>query len=137
MNQYRLGVPVKIVGAPGLYSHDSRRWQNHPHLSVSLAYLRDIFEYLNERNIRFYRMSGQLAPYLTHPQLRHFHDQLTKCSTELASIGDSARLYRLRLSLHPAHYIHTAWESRPGTGCTLSKRTGGWHNFVRGNGISK
>lgn len=50
-------------------------------------------------------MSGQLAPYLTHPHMPQFHDQLTECSTELASIGDLARLYRLRLSLHPAHYI--------------------------------
>ena len=61
MTSYRLGVPVKILGAP-LPSHDSRRWQNAPHLSVSLAYLRDIIAYLDRRRIRVYRLAGQLAP---------------------------------------------------------------------------
>ena len=42
----RLGFAVKIVGQPGLKSNDTRRWQNNPHLSVSLAYLRDILVYL-------------------------------------------------------------------------------------------
>ena len=48
MNSYHLGFPVKVIGTP-LRSHDSRRWQNEPHLSVSLAYLRDIFTYLHSR----------------------------------------------------------------------------------------
>jgi UV DNA damage endonuclease len=101
---YRLGIPVKVIGAP-LRSHDSRRWQNQPHLSVSLAYLRDIFAYLDSCDIRFYRLAGQLAPYLTHPTLPAFHKQLTECATDLAMTGDLARHYRLRLSLHPAHYV--------------------------------
>lgn len=101
---YRLGLPVKVLGA-SLRSHDSRRWQNQPHLSVSLAYLRDIFEYLHQHDIRFYRLAGQLAPYLTHPDLPAFHRQIEECTTELAAIGDLARQYSLRLSMHPAHYI--------------------------------
>ncbi|MFN8488390.1 MAG: UV DNA damage repair endonuclease UvsE [Caldilineaceae bacterium] len=103
-HSYRLGVPVKVIGAP-LRSHDSRRWQNEPHLSVSLAYLRDIFEYLHERDIHFYRLAGQLAPYATHPAMPAFHRQLDECATELAAIGDLARQYAIRLSMHPAHYI--------------------------------
>ena len=105
MPQYRLGVPVKIIGMAGLRSHDSRRWQNQPHLSVSLAYVRDIFEYLHSRNIGFYRLSGQLAPYLTHPDMPQFHHQIAECATELAVIGDMARDYGIRLSMHPGHYI--------------------------------
>lgn len=101
----RLGFPVKVLGATGLRSHDSRRWQNAPHLSVSLAYLRDIFLYLERRGIRFYRMAGQLAPYLTHPDLPAFHNQLDECSTELAAIGDLARQQRLRLTLHPGFFV--------------------------------
>jgi UV DNA damage endonuclease len=101
---YRLGFPVKVLGAP-LRSHDSRRWQNQPHLSVSLAYLRDIFEYLHTHNIRFYRLAGQLAPYLTHPALPVFHRQIEECSNELAAVGDLAHQYRLRLTLHLAHFI--------------------------------
>lgn len=102
--RYRLGIPVKVVGGD-LRSHDSRRWQNQPHLSVSLAYVRDIFEYLHSRNIRFYRLAGSLAPYLTHPDMPQFHGQLEECSTELAAIGDLARLYGIRLTMHPGFYI--------------------------------
>ncbi len=101
---YRLGFPVKVLGAP-LRSHDSRRWQNAPHLSVSLAYVRDILEYLRRKEIRFYRLAGQLAPYLTHPALPQFHHQLQECSTELAATGDVARAYGIRLTLHPGHFI--------------------------------
>lgn len=101
----RLGFPVKVLGASGLRSHDSRRWQNSPHLSVSLVYLRDIFLYLARREIRFYRMAGQLAPYLTHPGLPSFHNQIEECSTELAAIGDMARQQRVRLTLHPGFYV--------------------------------
>jgi UV DNA damage endonuclease len=102
--RYRLGFPVKVLGAP-LRSHDSRRWQNQPHLSVSLAYLRDIFEYLYTQGIHFYRLAGQLAPYVTHPQLPTFHRQIDECANELAALGDLARGYRLRLTLHLAHFI--------------------------------
>lgn len=101
---YRLGFAVKVLGAP-LRSHDSRRWQNQPHLSVSLAYLRDIFEYLHTHEIHFYRLAGQLAPYLTHPDLPAFHRQIDECTTELAALGDLARDYRLRLTLHLAYFI--------------------------------
>ena len=101
----RLGFAVKVLGAPGLPSHDSRRWQNQPHLSVSLAYLRDIFLYLESRSIRFYRLAGQLAPYLTHPELPAFHRQLDECATELAAVGDLARQQRLRLTMHPGVFV--------------------------------
>ncbi len=101
----RLGFPVKVLGRPGLRSHDSRRWQNRPHLSVSLAYLRDLLLYLDQVDIRLYRMSGQLAPYLTHPERPEFHGQLEECATELAALGDLARELRLRLTLHPGFYV--------------------------------
>lgn len=104
MKRYRLGIPVKVVGAP-LRAYDSRRWPQQPHLSVSLAYLRDLFAYLHRHDIHFYRLAGQLAPYLTHPALPHFHHQLEECATELAALGDLAREYALRLTLHPAFFV--------------------------------
>ncbi len=104
MSRYRLGIPVKVVAAP-LRSHDSRRWQHEPHLSVSLAYLRDVLGYLHGHDIHFYRLAGQLAPYLTHPALPQFHRQLEECATELAEVGDFARQLQMRLTLHPAHYV--------------------------------
>ena len=54
-----------MVGAP-LRAHDSRRWAQQPHLSVSLAYLRDILAYQEQAEIRLYRLSSNLAPYATH-----------------------------------------------------------------------
>ena len=101
----RLGFPVKVLGQPDLKSHDTRRWQNEPHLSVSLAYVRDIFGYLNRAAIHMYRLSSDLAPYLTHPELPQFHHQIDECAAELALVGQMAREAGLRLSLHPAQYV--------------------------------
>jgi UV DNA damage endonuclease len=96
----RLGFPVKVLGQPGLKSHDSRRWQNHPHLSVSLAYLRDVFVYLDRQDIRMYRLASDLAPYVTHPDMPRFHGQIEECWEELAVAGTMANQLRLRLSFH-------------------------------------
>jgi UV DNA damage endonuclease len=102
----RLGFAVKVVGQPGLKSNDTRRWQNSPHLSVSLAYLRDVFAYLRQINVQMYRMSSDLAPYITHPDLPQFHNQIDECAQELATIGEMARHDGLRLSFHPgAHTV--------------------------------
>ncbi len=101
----RLGFPVSVLGRTGLRSHDSRRWQNHPHLSVSLAYLRDVFLYLDSRRIRMYRMSADLAPYLTHPDLPEFHQQIQECEAELAAAGQLARELGLRLSFHAPAFV--------------------------------
>jgi UV DNA damage endonuclease len=101
----RLGFAVKMLGQPGLKSHDTRRWQNEPHLSVSLAYVRDIFGYLDQADIHMYRLSSDLAPYLTHPGLPQFHHQIDECAAELALVGQMAREAGLRLSFHPAQYV--------------------------------
>lgn len=96
----RIGFPVKVLGQPGLKSHDTRRWQNHPHLSVSLAYLRDIFLYLDRQDIHMYRMAADLAPYTSHPGLPQFHSQIDDCAAELSAVGAMARSYDIRLSFH-------------------------------------
>lgn len=101
----RLGFAVKIAGRPDLKDHDARRWQNDPHLRVSIAYLDRIFDYLAEHDIRMYRMSSDVAPYVTHPELPRFHGQIEACRDELAALGDKARRLNLRLSVHPAQYI--------------------------------
>lgn len=101
----RLGFPVKVLGVVGLKSHDTRRWQNGPHLSVSLAYLRDILGYLRQQKIHFYRFSSELAPYATHPDLRQFHNQVAECQRELAAIGEAARANEVRLSVHPGQHV--------------------------------
>jgi len=100
----RLGFPVSVLGRPRLKSYDGRRWQNKPHLSVSLLYLRDILEYLHGQDIHLYRMSPYLAPYHSHPDLPEFHNQIEECAGELEYIGQLARSYDIRLSFHATPY---------------------------------
>jgi UV DNA damage endonuclease len=52
-----------------------------------------------------YRMSSDFAPYLTHPDMPQFHHQLEEAQEELAALGELARRYDIRLSLHPSQYI--------------------------------
>jgi UV DNA damage endonuclease len=101
----RLGFAVKVLGAGGLPSHDTRRWQSAPHLRVSLEHLRAIFDYLDDHDIRMYRMTANLAPYATHPDLPDFHGQVEACLPELAGLGRLAAARDLRLSSHPGQYI--------------------------------
>lgn len=101
----RLGFAVKVTGKPGLKSNDSRRWQNEPHLRVSLGHLDAIFDWLAEQRIRMYRISSDIAPYVTHPDLPRFHHQLDEAAAEVAAIGARARALNLRLSMHPSQYI--------------------------------
>ena len=101
----RLGFAVKVLGAGGLPSHDTRRWQSDPHLRVSLEALRGILAYLEDQEIRMYRMTAGLAPYATHPDLTQFRGQVEACLPELAEIGRLARRADVRLSTHPGQYI--------------------------------
>jgi UV DNA damage endonuclease len=101
----RLGFAVKAIGKAGLPSNDARRWQSGPHLRVSLQYLGAIFDYLAEQAITLYRISSDLAPYVTHPDMPQFHNQVAECEVELATLGARARAQGLRLSFHPSQFI--------------------------------
>ncbi len=101
----RLGFAAKVLGEPGLKSNDARRWQSGPHLRQSLVYLRAIFDYIARNNIAMYRMSSDLAPYATHPDLPQFHHQIRECAVELGDLGRQARTIGLRLSFHPSQFI--------------------------------
>ncbi len=99
----RLGFPVKVLGHPGLRPYDTRRWQNSPHLSVSLTYLRDIILYLERKRIKFYRLASELAPYIAHPDFPALHHQIGECSRELEEVGKMARERGIRFSFHPSY----------------------------------
>ena len=101
----RLGFPVKVMGRPDLKSNDTRRWQADPHLRVSLEYLDAIFAYLGKHGIDMYRMSSDLAPYATHPDMPQFHTMVRDSASELAAIGARAKAQGLRLSFHPSQYV--------------------------------
>ncbi|MDQ3588456.1 MAG: UV DNA damage repair endonuclease UvsE [Actinomycetota bacterium] len=100
----RLGFAVKVLGHGGLPSHDARRWQSGPHLQVSLQYLEAILGYLDENDIRMYRMATALAPYASHPELPQFHRQVEECAGQLERVGSLARTLAIRLSSHPGQY---------------------------------
>jgi UV DNA damage endonuclease len=101
----RLGFAVKVAGREGLKSNDARRWQSGPHLRVSMEYLRAILDYLDEIDVRMYRISSDFVPYCTHPDLPQFHGQVAECRHGLAELGQMARERGIRLSLHPSQYV--------------------------------
>ncbi len=101
----RLGFVAKVLGEPNLKSSDARRWQNNPHLKVSVEYLDAIFDYCARQKITMYRMSSDLAPYATHPDMPQFHNQIAESRTELAALGAKARALDLRISMHPTQFV--------------------------------
>ena len=101
----RLGFPVKVMGRPDLKSQDARRWQKQPHLRYSLELVDKILDYLKAEHLDMYRLSSDLAPYATHPDMPQFHDMVAESDTELRAFGAKARDYDIRLSFHPSQYV--------------------------------
>jgi UV DNA damage endonuclease len=101
----RLGFPVKILGQPDLKSNDARRSTSNPHLKVSLEYLDGILDYLDRHRIRMYRMSSDLAPYATHPDMPQFHNMVRESAADLRAFGVKAKRLDIRLSFHPSQFV--------------------------------
>jgi len=101
----RLGFPVKVMARDDLKSNDARRAASDPHLKVSLEYVDAILDHLDRHDIRMYRMSSDLAPYATHPDMPQFHAMVDESRAELAALGQKARRLDMRLSFHPSQYI--------------------------------
>src|ERR671912_642815 len=101
----RLGFPVKIMGQPDLKSNDARRSGSNPHLKVSLEYLGTILDYLDRHQIRMYRMSSDIAPYATHPDMPQFHGMVQDSAAELQAFGAKAKRLDIRLSSHPSQFV--------------------------------
>lgn len=104
LKKTRVGFACKVLGAT-IPSHDTRRWQSHPHLRVSIGYLHQMFDYLHENNLDMYRLSSDIAPYYTDPTRPEFGKQVAECEKELEKLGQKASLYNLRLSSHPGQYV--------------------------------
>ncbi len=101
----RLGFPVKVMGRPDLKSQDTRRWQKGPHLKCSLELVDRILDYLRAQKLDMYRLSSDLAPYATHPDMPQFHGMVAESDAELRAFGAKARSYGIRLSFHPSQYV--------------------------------
>lgn len=98
----RLGFSIRVYGCRDLPSHDARPWHQNPHLSVSLAYLRDILCYLQANDIHMYRMHSNLLPHPSkYPETKELFDPIDECSAQLIALGDLAREADVRLSFHP------------------------------------
>ena len=92
----RLGFPVKVMGNPELKSNDTRRWQTNPHLKASLEYLDAILDYLAKHKISMYRMSSDLAPYATHPDMPQFHGMVAESAAGGLRVAAAVVLVRAR-----------------------------------------
>ena len=101
----RLGFPVKVMGRPDLKSQDTRRWQKDPHLKCSLELLDKVLDYLHAKQLDMYRLSSDIAPYATHPDMPQFHTMVADSDAELRAFGRKARDYDIRLSFHPSQYV--------------------------------
>src|SRR3954451_5735346 len=94
---YRLGFAVKVLGNGGMKTADTRRWQSGPHLSRSIQYLDAVFDYLEQIDVRVYRMSSSTVPYGTHPDLPEldYRRQIEQCAAQLGALGERAGRLRL------------------------------------------
>jgi UV DNA damage endonuclease len=101
----RLGFPVKVMGKSDLKSQDTRRWQKNPHLKCSLELLDKVLDYLKSEKLDMYRLSSDIAPYATHPDLPQFHSMVADSDAELRAFGAKAKAYDIRLSFHPSQYV--------------------------------
>ena len=105
MRPLRLGFPVKVMGRPDLKSNDTRGWRRNPHLKTSLEYLHEVLDYLAKIDVDMYRMSSDLAPYATHPDMPQFHGMVAEAGAELEAFGKRAREQDVRLSFHPSQFV--------------------------------
>jgi UV DNA damage endonuclease len=101
----RLGFPVKVMVNPELKSNDARRAASDPHLKVSLGYLDAILDHLAKHGVDMYRMSSDLAPYATHPDMPQFHGMVRESAAELRAVGEKAKRLDIRLSFHPSQFV--------------------------------
>jgi UV DNA damage endonuclease len=101
----RLGFPVKVMGRPDLKTQDTRRWQKNPHLKCSLEHLDHVLDYLAKERLDMYRLSSDIAPYATHPDMPQFHDMVAESDAELRAFGAKAKALDIRLSFHPSQYV--------------------------------
>ncbi len=52
-----------------------------------------------------YRMSSDIAPYATHPDMPQFHAMVAESAAELRALGAKAKALGIRLSFHPSQFV--------------------------------
>lgn len=99
----RLGFACMVMGID-VRAADTRKWQNNPHLCVSLDFVSRILEYTAGLGLGMYRLSSDIAPYYTDLTRPQFGNQLEEARSQLADVGALARKLDIRLSMHPGQY---------------------------------
>jgi UV DNA damage endonuclease len=98
---YRLGFSIRVYGSPDLPSFDAGGSAQAGHLSVNLAFLRDICLYLQANHIGLYRMHSNIIPASLHSDPDALSGQIIECRGQLEQLSALVRQARLRLSFHP------------------------------------
>ena len=103
----RIGYASQVIGIPDLQFKTCRLAQATDErlteiISHNLNVLNGIFEYNNRNDVHMFRISSDIIPFGSHPQVtfnwrKIFHDQIK-------SLGEKARRLDIRLSMHPGQY---------------------------------
>ena len=103
----RLGFACVIEGRPGLRAADGRRPQNKPHLRHSIEMLYGVLDYLQEIDVRVFRLPSHFVPYATHPEWPRLHwkRQIREASAELRDLRGRLQENPVRLSFHPSQFV--------------------------------
>ena len=105
---HRLGFSIRVYGSSDLPSHDARGPDQDRHLSVNLAYLRDILLYLAANEIAFYRMASYVIPRALHDDGAALGRQLRECEAQLEQLAALIAELGLRLTFHPYSLVLNA-----------------------------
>lgn len=102
----RLGFACKIAGQP-IKTSDGRKPQNNPHLRYSLSMLLDVMDYLQQTDVRMFRMPSDLCPYPTHPDYPELNwkKQFSEAKDELVQVKQRLEEQPVRLSFHPSQFV--------------------------------
>ena len=103
VSAHRIGFACTVLGID-VRANDTRKWQNNPHLRISLENVTRILQYAHGLGIRMYRLSTDIAPYYTDTTRPQFGNQLAESKELLAGVGALARSLDIRLSMHPGQY---------------------------------
>lgn len=98
---YRLGFSIRVYGSPDLPSHEARGPGLASHLSVNLAFLRDICLYLQTNRIAMYRMHSNVIPTGLHADPDALLRQADECHAQLEQLGQLIQQSQIRLTFHP------------------------------------
>ena len=103
----RLGFACVIAGRKDLRASDRRRPQNSPHLRTSIENLFAVLDYLQELDIRVFRLPSDFVPFSTHPDYPELNwkRQIKEAAPELALLRQRLQEQPVRLSFHPGQYV--------------------------------